>query len=479
MFSGLNAKPRFMKALLKPFICCLVLLISLESYSLTIYEITYEFKNITEFPRYKAMLVRYGNGSGFMRVRYSNKVNTETFVVDMQFNEVEGRSKIDGLPHLTLQFKGENPKYIVNGSKEKQEVYNPDVLWFRKESTDKNFKPWGVTSQNADGTFEYGKILLVKVINTEDLTKAFVGNYFLPAESFYTNLFNPAETKPTVKPQVAVTNKTIPTTKPTTTTTTTAATPAKLHFILVANTNDPRIGYSVQKDVVNITSQIKDVATFLGLPLNYVEISGTQFGKSAVETALNNLKPGTDDIVVFYYSGHGYSNDRNASEQYPQFDLRQSRFDDILVATMNASEVLAKLKDRNARLNLVITDCCNSSLGLLKPEGKNFALTTKSLMSWEKSYCYDLFMKSKGSVIAAAAKKGQYAYGNTDVGGYFTSNLITSMEKYLSKFQSSTPTWQEIIAEAQTSTVSLSLTNVCKANTSCRQDPVFAISVNK
>ena len=100
-------------------------------------------------------------------------------------------------------------------------------------------------------------------------------------------------------------------------------------------------------------------------------------------------------------------------------------------------------------------------------------------MSWEKSYCYDLFMKSKGSVIATAAKKGQYAYGNTDVGGYFTSNLITSMEKYLSKFQTSTPTWQEIIAEAQTTTVSLSLTNLCTANTSCRQDPVYVVSVNK
>ena len=392
----------------------------------------------------------------------------------MQFNEVEGRSKIDGLPHLTLQFKGENPKYIVNSSKAKQEIYNPDVLWFKKESTDKNFKPWGVTSLNSDGTFEYGKILFVKVINTEDLTKTFVKNYFLPTESFYTNLFSPSNTNVAITSPKVINNTG---NSPIPPVTTVAAT--KLHFVLVANTNDPRIGYSVQKDVINITSQIKDVATFLNLPLNLVEISGTKFGKAGVETALNNLKPGTNDIVIFYYSGHGYSNDRNANEQYPQFDLRQSRFDDVLVATLNASEVLTKIKSKNARLNLVITDCCNSSLGLLKPEGKNFALTTKSLMSWEKSYCYDLFMKSKGTVIATAAKKGQYAYGNTDVGGYFTSNLITSMEKYLSKFQTSTPTWQEIIAEAQTTTVSLSLTNLCTANTSCRQDPVYVVNVNK
>ena len=460
-----------MNVVKRPLFLIVILLISIQSFALTIYEISYEFKNLADFPKYTAMLVRYGNGTGFMRVKYSNKANTETYVVHMEFVEVEGRSKIDGLPHLTLQFKGNDPRYIMNGNKEKQNSYNPDVLWFKKEASDKNFKPWGVTSLNPDSTYEYGKILSVKVINTADLTKAFVKNYFLETETFYTNLFKPTTTTVAVKPPVVTNTGSNPTT--------TAATPTKLHFILVANTNDPRIGYSVQKDVINITSQIKDVATFLGLPLNLVEVSGAKFGKANVETALNNLKPGTNDIVIFYYSGHGYSNDRNANEQYPQFDLRQSRFDDIFVATMNASEVFDKIKAKNARLNLVITDCCNSSLGLLKPEGKNFALTTKSLMSWEKSYCYDLFMKSKGSVIATAAKKGQYAYGNTDVGGYFTSNLITAMEKYLSKFQTSTPNWQQIIAEAQTTTVSLSLTNLCTANATCRQDPVFVVSVNK
>src|SRR5687767_6553690 len=139
-----------MKFLLKPFAWILALLFSLEAYSLTIYEISYEFKNLADFPKYTAMLVRYGNGTGFMRVRYSNKTNTETYVVHMEFEEVEGRSKVDGLPHLTLQFKGKDPRYIRNGTKEKMDAYNPDVLWFRKEAEDKNFKPWGVTSLNTD-----------------------------------------------------------------------------------------------------------------------------------------------------------------------------------------------------------------------------------------------------------------------------------------------------------------------------------------
>ena len=465
-----------MKVLRNSFVLILALLFSLQGFSLTIYEISYEFKNLTEFQKYTAMLVRYGNGTGFMRVRYSNKTRTETYVVDMEFDEVEGRSKIDGLPHLTLQFKGKGPRYIINTSGNKtNEAYNPDVLWFKKRSEDKNFKPWGVTSQNEDGTFEQGKILAMKVMNTADLTRAYVKQYFLENESFFTNLFSPTQNtvNSNVKPPVPAGNNTKPVNTPTTTTT-----PAKIHFIVVANTEDARIGSSVKKDVNNIYSEIKDVSTFLNLPLNYVEISGSKFGKANVETALNNLKPGTDDIVIFYYSGHGYSNDQQSSKLYPQFDLRQSRFEDITVATLNVADVYDKIKAKNARLNLIISDCCNSSLGTLKPEGKSFALTAKSLLSWDKSFCTSLFMKSKGSILATAAKKGQYAYGNTDVGGYFTSNLIISMEKYLSKFQNTTPSWDKIIAEAQTTTVSLSMSNLCTTKTSCRQDPVYVVNVN-
>jgi Caspase domain len=385
----------------------------------------------------------------------------------MEFDEAESRSKINGKFHLTLQFKGKNPKYIINTSKDKtKEGYNPDLLWFKKLPSETNFLPWGVTSLNTDGTYEQGRIISMKLMNTADLTKAYVRSYFMENESFYANLFSGQGN--------TVTN---PNPNKITTTTTPASNNAKIHFILVAATDDPRIGSSVAKDVVNFYSQIKDVSVFLNLPLAYTEIKGGKFGKANVEAALNNLNPGTNDIVIFYYSGHGYSNTQNAAQAYPQFDLRQSRFDDITIATMNALDVYNRVKAKNARLNLIITDCCNSNLGLLKPEGKNFAQTAKSLMSWEKSFCYDLFMKSKGSILATAAQKGQYAYGNTDLGGYFTSNIITAIEKYLSKFQNASPTWQQIIAEAQVSTVSLSLSNLCTAKTSCRQDPVYVVDV--
>ncbi len=449
---------------------------SVPGFCLSIYEIQYSFEKNTDFPNYTAFLVRYGNGTGFMRVRYSNKSNTETYVIEMQFDEVEGRSKIKGLPNYTLQFKAKSPLYIIDPSGKKDPTnYNPDILWFKKRADDKNYAPWGVTSKSSDGTWDYGKINDVKVLNSEDLTRSYVKQFFLETESFYKNLFNKDNT--TGNSEVN-NNKNNDDGNKNTNSNNTQPTNAMIHFIVVANTEDTRIGSSVKKDVNNIYSEMKDVSVFLGIPLDYVLISGNDFGKKGLQTALDKLNPGVNDVVMFYYSGHGFRFSNQPNDPYPQFDLRQSRFDDISIATMNLTDVSNTIKGKNARLNIILSDCCNSDLGLLKPEGKSFALTTKSLLSWDKTYCTTLFLKSKGTVMATAAKEGQFAYGNEDVGGYFTSNIITAMEKYLSKFQGTAPTWKQIITEAQTTTVSLSLSNQCKQGQTCRQDPVYAVNTS-
>jgi hypothetical protein len=143
-----------MKTLLRFCGIAAALLFGIESYSITVYEISYEFKNLTDYPKYTAILVRYGNGTGFMRVRYYKKDYSEIFVVNMEFDEVEGSSVINGVTYQTLEFKGKNPFYIMNTSADKNKIYNPDLLWFKKLSSDKIFIPWGVTSPNSDGSYE-------------------------------------------------------------------------------------------------------------------------------------------------------------------------------------------------------------------------------------------------------------------------------------------------------------------------------------
>jgi len=441
----------------KAAIIAFILLLSFKGYSLTIYEISYEFKTYTDYPRYTAFLVRYGNGTGFMRIRYYKRDFSETLVVNMDFDEIEGTATIDGLLQKTLKFQGKNPTFMMNTSLIKNQIYNPDLIWFKKSTSQANYVPWGVTSRNSDGKYDQGKITSVKLMNSKDLTSPYVRLYFGENEPFYLSLFAP----PANTTYTNVSN---------------TLSPAKLYLITVANTEDASIGTGVKRDIVNVYNELKDVASFLSMPFIYKEISGPNFTKQNVNSVLAGLYPGSNDVVIFYYSGHGFTYDFDPNQAYPQLDFRtNAHFQEVDQYTINASDIYFTIKKKNARLSLIITDCCNASIGAIKPFGKNYPQTAKSVLTWNKSYCYNLFMQSKGCILAAAAQKGQSAYCDAS-GSYFTSNLMTSMEKYLSKFQLKTPSWEQIVDEAKVSTASLSLTNECKAS-SCRQDPVCYLEV--
>ncbi len=331
---------------LKSVLLGLSFLITIPGFSLSIYEIQYSFEKNTDFPDYTAFLVRYGNGTGFMRVRYANKSRTEVYVIEMQFDEVEGRSKIKGLPNYTLQFKAKSPMYILDPSGKKDASnYNPDILWFKKRADDTNYSPWGVTSKSSDGTWDYGKIKDVKVLNSDDLTQSYVKQYFLESESFYKNLFK-KDNSSTNEVNNSNNNKNNGNNNSNngnknngnnnsnngkdfgsnnnnnSNSNSTVSADTKIHFIVVANTEDARIGSSVKKDVNNVYSEMKDVSVFLGIPLDYVLVSGADFGKKGVETALGNLKPGNNDVVMFYYSGHGFRFSNQPNDPHPQFYLR-------------------------------------------------------------------------------------------------------------------------------------------------------------
>ena len=65
----------------------------------------------------------------------------------------------------------------------------------------------------------------------------------------------------------------------------------------------------------------KDLAEFMGIGFDSKVIFGADFSKQNVASAVNNLQPNAHDLVVFYYSGHGF-NDPNANPvSYTHLDV--------------------------------------------------------------------------------------------------------------------------------------------------------------
>jgi hypothetical protein len=445
------------------FIAIGLLFCTLISSANTIYEIKYKFQDETE---YTAFMVRYDNKTGFIRVKYYN-AKKQYRVVNMDFVEEASQREIDGVLYDALRFVGKNPSFIL-GNAEETESYNPDYIWFCKLPTQEIYKPWGVTSPDADGSVTQGSIMSVKVLNTNELTESYVHSFFRTDEPFYINLFK----KPTV-----IVNSTKPNTntaKPNTGTTP-QTTGASLKLIMVANTLDQRIGITCQLDVDRVKKTFKDIAIALNLNFVYTEVKGVEFTKTNLLNAVNNITSKNSDIIVFCYTGHGYHFENDMQNPYPQMDMRMSPKQDAASNTVNVTEVYGKFKTQAAHLKLILTDCCNTFLQEPKLFGKASATTVRSNIQWSKSNCENLFLRQSGVVVASAASIGEIARCNLEYGGYFLYNFLKSLDKSLSVFGSS-QSWDNIISETRETVLNMSKMQECEAKV-CTQTAVSYVTV--
>jgi hypothetical protein len=217
-----------------------------------------------------------------------------------------------------------------------------------------------------------------------------------------------------------------------------------------------------------------------------------------VQTAINNLKPSSNDIVVFYYTGHGFRTPEN-SRRFPNLKLKNFRNDrknfpdsiswikkdrqDNITYSLNIEDIFSSIKKKGARFNLVMSDCCNNDIFSTNAIGTKPGKTKASGIDWSEDNIRVLFLnKAPMSVLVTAASTGQKATSNNDFGGFFSYFFKTSMEKYSSKLQTG-PSWDLIMQDAQKQTIFKARHTYCDkpyipANI-CEQNPDYKIVFGK
>ena len=424
-------------------ILVLILTTSVAS-ATTIYEIKYKFGDSDI--EYTSFLVRNNNSTGFMRVRYRNKEGV-TKVVEMEFDEIQGTSSDNGIDYQTLLFKSKNPRFILGTTTDN---YTPDYIWFRKQASQNIYRPWGVVSPKGSNSNEYnqGQITDVKLLNTEDISREYAHRFFGTGETFYVNLFK-------LDPP--------------------GQHPGALKLIIIANTNDVDIGATCQKDINRIKQKFSDIADFLNLQFTYREVSGSDFGKTMVMNTLNNFSSTMSDILVVVYTGHGFHYQNDEDNAYPQFDLTTTSSQDLNNNTVSFAQVYNIIRNKNARLKILLADCCNSYIRLSKNYGASNPVTMRSRVQWDKTNCESLFINTSGMVVAAAAKNGEVARCNNEMGGYFLFNFIESLDNALSVFEKGR-SWREIINDTRREVLKLTENTNC-SNQICTETTVSHVEV--
>jgi hypothetical protein len=443
-------------------------LISAIAFAQSLYHLQYNFHDTSDSTSYHAFLVRNNDGSGLLRIRYTPANDTEDVLVEMDIDEQYAPGVTGVEDTSTLMLKSINPRILTGSSQAK---YSLPIFIFKYNFSNDFFAPAGITNSQKNITMSAATYFSWQLMEGAGISKPVVSQFFGEDEDFYLNLFRPV-----------------------TRGLTTVEKNTRLHLLIVADTLDETIGSSCAKDMARALQTFKGLTDYLGIKYFPKTICGKEYSKKNVQTAVAALKPLTGDIVVFYYTGHGFRTPENL-RRFPNLKLKnfkterknfrdslswikQSRLDNMTYS-LNIEDIFNSIRKKGARFNLVLSDCCNNDIFSVNGKGTKPGGTKGSGVEWSEDNVRMLFLnKTPMSVLATAASSGQKATSNDGFGGFFSYYFKTSMENYSSKLKTNV-TWDLVLQDAQKQTVVKANHTYCEkpyipANI-CQQNPDYKI----
>ncbi|MEQ1676029.1 MAG: caspase family protein [Chitinophagaceae bacterium] len=419
----------------------------------TVYHLKYKSPLAGDTTTCSAYFISSGNGSGLVRL----KKDGATDIAEMEVLEQFVTDK-DGLPDTTLVFY--EPLNIKNVNTRNKKVPAPVTFWFKMTAANL-YEPWAVTEKTSVPVPVSGNFLAADLLKNEDLTrnKPLVLSYFDTATYYYKNLFvkNSGNKGGTgVDPKKT-----------------------RMFLLVVASTRDSSLMPNCLIDARRVVDMFTDIAeNELGIGLFVDSVYGSRYNKAAVETAIARLKPGSNDIVVFYYSGHGFTQKKRVDKQFPFLDLRDPNKrprPEASTQTLNIQDIYTSIVSKKARLNLVISDCCNDTIEAKKPKSIVPPPITKGPVKYSLANMNALFLaKMPMSYLVTAASRDERAIITPRYSSYFTYFFIESLRAFLSPVKGN-PSWLQVMEDAKKQTTLFAGKVPCPNGRKCVQNPKMLV----
>ena len=187
------------------------------------------------------------------------------------------------------------------------------------------------------------------------------------------------------------------------------------HFIYFSDTNDSEVGKSSEEaNRYFINNFIPLIQKHTGMAIKKYICYGSDFARSKLNGVLSSLSTNSDDVIFFYYTGHGYNNGTN---DFPVLTLGL-RSDDINTRTKSLLSIYNTLRAKPHRLLFVGAEACNAVYQTRQVKGNYTA--GYDVFEGENTKIRTLFRESSGDYLISSSKKGQKSFCPLGGLGYFS-----------------------------------------------------------
>jgi len=229
-------------------------------------------------------------------------------------------------------------------------------------------------------------------------------------------------------------------------------------FHLICNIDRySNIAESCNKDFENVKSNLTAIAYDLNIPIKVYDV---EFNANDSKDFIKNFSCGTNDIVFYYYSGHGFRYD-DQDVVWPYMNVCKNNSEPDENCALSLNWVFQEIEKKGPRLTIAIGDCCNDLVGINEPKmmlSRNLTFRSQHEPEGYKK----LFFETKGVIVASGSIPGQYSLGTID-GGIYTNSLIEVLKN---SRENPSASWKLILAKA---------VNITEANSNKEQKPHFMV----
>ncbi|MEC7838479.1 MAG: caspase family protein [Chlamydiota bacterium] len=225
---------------------------------------------------------------------------------------------------------------------------------------------------------------------------------------------------------------------------TTVATASTLHVIMVCDTQAKNIQGGVAINMQSMQKEMADIAYYTDMQLNMKIFYDLEANHNFVDY-INKLNVNSDDVVIFYWSGHGYRTE-SKNNPWPNFAFANDW------TGIDQLELTLLIEKKSPSLTISITDTCNSILSEKHAPPlmhmKSLELSPMDLKELKRENYTKLFCNTKGTIITAASIPGQYSYANNSLfGGLWTYSLLNGLQSEV--ISSKEASWDHVFEVAE------------------------------